>query len=121
MKARACGVSFIITAASPPPTTIDGESPTDGNGNWLKSTVALAGTVATPGTKSPSGIMAAAGGCLNTLLTDCSNVTLVAEPFTSLGSSTLAMSVSACLTVGSVHGMPCTLSESYLSGPAWRM
>src|SRR5436190_21089175 len=118
MKACACGVSFIITAASPPPTTMEGESPTDGKGNWLKSCTALAGTVATPGTKSPSGIMAAAGGCLKTLLTDCSNVTLVAEPFTSLGSSTFAMSVSACLTDGSVHGIECVLSESYLSGPA---
>ena len=35
MKARAWGVSFIITAASPPPTTMGFESPTLGNGNWL--------------------------------------------------------------------------------------
>ena len=85
---------------------------------------ALAFTVATPGTKSPSITIAAFGGLLKTLLTESGNpvcsAPAVPPAMFVVSPSTCAIVVSAVFTDGSVHLILWSVSWSYFAGPAVR-
>jgi hypothetical protein len=116
-----------MTTPSPPPSTASvDELPICGKSKTSKSVLgfALVELVITPATKSPSKTIAAFGGDVNTWVTDvgksvCSACE-VPPGMLLVSPMTCAIVVSACFTDGSVHGIWCCVSWSYLSGPAWR-
>ena len=80
---------------------------------------------ATPGTKSPSAIIAAFGVAENTAATEVGKsvcrAPAVPPAMLSMSPTIFAISVSASLTDWSVHGISCFVSWSYFSAPAVRM
>ena len=126
ISARPAAVSFMSVAPSPPPTTAGWDPLIDGKAKNLASvpTLACVSFLMFEATKSPSYTMAPCGGVANTLLTDWANGVDTAPwvpPTRSLGLLHSSPSVRrAAFTDGSVHGIWCFVSLSYLSAPACR-
>ena len=111
-----------ITAASPPPMTVDAAALAPGNGNTSMSIPILPSTSRSrPATKSPSNTMAAAGDGADTACTESSKLVRSAPsvpPAVVAGANNSPIVVNAFFTLGSVHGRRCAESSAYRRGPA---
>src|SRR5262245_30079269 len=125
-SASTAGVSLNVITVSPPPITTGGELLINGNTNTLNplSGLAFVDDQITRATKSPSNTIAAFGGCVNTSDTEVGKsfcrAAEVPPAMLDVSPTTFAISVSADVTDGSVHGMAWVDSLSYMSGPACR-